>query len=328
MGFSVDSRPTSSRKLEVATAGRLDPLMLRRWIMVARKHHYVPKCYLKSWTGADGLLCEYRRPHEMVVARRKHPSETGWIDKLYTVDSLQGGRSDAIETEFFLRVDQGASNALDLLLNNRTDLNAEQHSDWTRFLMSLLHRHPAKIAELWKAALDRFQADMDGFSDLYEARRKPTDPATFEEFKALEGDKLVGGIFAGAIRRICNSQRIGTHINGMMSHVITLESNNRFLTSDRPLLLTGGLEDPDTALLMPIAPRKLFVATNGPHMSKALHDGLASGVVLHNINLSVVRQAYRYVYAICENDLPFVEANLGRDLPLPWEAPVGSPAAD
>ena len=29
------------------------------------KHHYLPVFYLKSWTGADGRLCEFSRPYTL-----------------------------------------------------------------------------------------------------------------------------------------------------------------------------------------------------------------------------------------------------------------------
>jgi hypothetical protein len=290
--------------------------------MSAVKHHYIPKCYLKAWTGADGMLCEYRRPHQSVVAKRRHPSETGWLDKLYTVRAFSAAEADLIETRFFAPVDQLAADVLDLFRRNKTDLTPAQKNGWTRFLMSLIHRHPANIERLWEMARERYHADIDAHAAEYESLKGPDDPATFEEFRLAGDDKMIGQLFAGVIRRICDSEGVGNQINGMHSHVVSLSGPRRFLTSDRPLIVTDGLQQPTATLMLPITPRKLFVATNAPAMNETLHVGLQSGAMIDLINVNVVRQAHQYVYAICENELEFVEANLKRDLPLTWRPPA------
>lgn len=53
------------------------------------KHHYVPQFYLAQWaTAADDRLCEYSRPYDEVKPKRRHPAETGYIDRLYELKGL------------------------------------------------------------------------------------------------------------------------------------------------------------------------------------------------------------------------------------------------
>lgn len=296
--------------------------------MPSKKHHYIPKCYLKAWTGADGLLCEYRRPFKDIAHKRRHPSETGWLDKLYSVDTLPADQNDLIETVFFARVDQSAADVLAKFLKGETELTQDQRSGWSRFLMSLLHRHPAQIKRLWKMSGEKYQAEMADLKDVYEEKKGLNDPATFEEFVETMGPSAVGELFSGLVKKICDSPRIGAHLNNMHAHIFELSGTHRFVTSDRPLLRTNGLGHEATALLMPISPRHLFVSTNEIATLEAIEKGLNQGNLVADINEWVVRQAYRSAYALCENSLQVMEQNLCSNQPLPWGDPLGNMETD
>ncbi len=286
--------------------------------MESRKHHYIPKCYLKAWTGADGWLCDYQRPHQAVAVARRHPSATGWIDGLYAAKSLRPEQVEVMEKEFFLRVDQEAADVLSQLRARRTDLSEKHQIGLTRFLMSLLHRHPARIEQLWVMAEEELSKPADIDPAEYLALKGAEDPPTAEEYLQRNKDAMRSVLFARVVQQICESDSIGNHLMKMSRRIVLPKARERLMTSDRPLLLTGGLADPGTVLLLPIAPHMLFVATNGPQGDAAIDALARRDALVGVVNEAVLRQAYRHGYGVCENHRPLAEANLGLGLPLPW----------
>jgi hypothetical protein len=295
--------------------------------MEVRKHHYVPRCYLKGWAGADDSLCEYRKPREKVVARRKHPSETGWIDRLYTLQDVDPDKRDVIEKIFFQRVDQDASNALDFLRSGQGHLPDDYQVGWTRFLLSLLHRHPSQIDHLREMAESAMWDGVEGLAEAYVEQRRPEDPPTIQEYRALHGNRLSTVLFAQVLQEVCSSEKVGNHLLRMNREVVTFTGGERLITSDRPLLWANGLGDQNCVLLLPIGPRRLFMATNGPKANEVLGSWAPGRAVVPILNALVARQAYRYVYGVCENHLPLVQKEMGQGLQSPWRNLIGQAPA-
>jgi hypothetical protein len=76
------------------------------------KHHHLPVFYLKRWVGDDGRLCQFSRPHLEVVAHRKYPSQTAYVERLYELPGLSLDKAQQIEQRFMQRVDSLAAEAL------------------------------------------------------------------------------------------------------------------------------------------------------------------------------------------------------------------------
>jgi hypothetical protein len=117
------------------------------------KHHYIPVFYLKRWADkdGDGRLCVYSRPYDRVKVNRKHPDATGYEYDLNAIRGADAETEGHLEGRFFLRADNDAARALDILQTGRCDLmDASVRSAWSRFLMTLLHRNPERVAE-WKS---------------------------------------------------------------------------------------------------------------------------------------------------------------------------------
>ena len=291
--------------------------------MEMQKHHYVPRCYLKGWAGADDLLCEYSRPFHKVIARRKHPSQTGWIDRLYTLKDVDPDKRDIIERVFFQRVDQDASDALDALRRGQSGLPDHLRVGWARFVMSLLHRHPTQIAHLREMAETAMWDGVELLAEAYSEQRRPGDPPTIQEYRELHGNALSTVLFAQVLQHSCNSEKIGNHLLNMNLEVVTFRDRDLLITSDRPLLWANGLGDANCVILLAIAPRRLFVATNGTK-AKEIFNALTGGrPVVPFVNWMIARQAHQYVYGVCENRLSMVEQHMGKGLPPPWRNLIG-----
>ena len=276
----------------------------------AHKHHYIPKCYLRQWTGADEMLCEYKRPHDRVVVRRVYPSQTGWTDRLYVVDALPPEHAAVLEQRFFARVDQDASDALKEFTSNRLLMTQRLRTGWSRFMMSLMQRHPGKVAELKRMARDEFIKSNDGDPHRkdYAAQRSPTDPETYEEYCALNFDKHVALVFADSLKTVCDLETAGQHLNNMDQRILTLQwTTKRFMTSDNPLIINKGLAHDDCFIMIPISPRKLFVASNVEKYTDQLLARFEDDSWVDRVNAQVIGQSYRTAHDICENQVEFAD---------------------
>ena len=135
----MKGRPTS----ESASPGCQPQL-----IAMPEKHHYIPVFYLKRWADkdGDGRLCVYSRPYDRVKANRKHPDATGYEDDLNAIRGADAETEGHLEGRFFLRADNDAARALDILETGRGDLmDARLRSAWSRFMTTLLHRNPERV---------------------------------------------------------------------------------------------------------------------------------------------------------------------------------------
>jgi hypothetical protein len=100
----------------------------------------------------------------------------------------------------------------------------------------------------------------------------------------------------------------------MICTIVSPPSSYPLLTSDRPIMMTNGLQDPDAHLTLPIGPRKLFIASNRQNIvdevANRKPDDLAAFV-----NDRVAKQARRFVIGLDDRQLRFVENRFGARLP-------------
>jgi Protein of unknown function (DUF4238) len=250
------------------------------------RHHYIPKFYLKQWMGSDGRLCEYSRPYKETKPSRKHPSGTGYVDGLYTIPGLPPEQSQFVEKSFMKAVDDWAARALAIMLRQNArshDLDARSKAAWARFLYSLIVRTPESII--------RMQQKLD--------EKPPQLPFPVQHF----------------LPDVINSERVITEIVSMRFSTANFENTRHsLLTSDRPVIMTWGLVEPDAHIAIPISPKKLFLATKSDETYTAIAS-MASDDLVEAVNYKVSEQAIKYVYGIDDRQLRFVSKRLGRMVP-------------
>ena len=151
-----------------------------------RKHHFIPACYLKQWAGADRQVCEYKRvlPGK-IVQHGRHPNATGYEFHLYSFEGLPDALAQSLETEFMQPVDTEADLALQKLLKaNSKPWNVRERSALTRFVLSLLYRHPEGVREIKEHMRNLLDAEIDGRREHYAQWRQPEHPPTLAEYVA------------------------------------------------------------------------------------------------------------------------------------------------
>jgi hypothetical protein len=269
--------------------------------MASNKHHYIPKCYLKPWTGADGELCEYQYLNERVVAKRRHPSATGWSPNLYSVYSLPEEHVDIIEKQIFGRIDQDAANALESLIAEKPLRAGREINGWSRFIMSLLFRNPDGLSEIKREVQARW-GEMEWSEEM-----QREDPESYADW--LQGEKSFhhGDLFVTAVKNVCDMAKIGQILNDMHKGTLQIRRPGfRFMTSDNPLFVSGGLGAPDAHIMLPLSPTKLYIAATDKAVTNQIVQRSDPQFITTFINNHVVSRAHKFAYGLCENHKPFV----------------------
>ena len=270
-------------------------------------NHYIPQTYLRRWAADDGKLCQHMCIRGRIVAKRVFPVETGYSVDLYTLPDLPPDKRHFVEHVLFKRVDQDAANGLDLFLGDdiNAGVSAEKITGWSRFLMSLLHRQPTIIASLKEAARVEFEgvipAMRAGWGDHPEH-----ETMTFNEYLEQNRAALAATSFANVLAKICNSANIGQHMNNMIKSVATLDGAKRFLTCDNPLTLFRPLSDDGAYILLPISPKKIFIAANNQGIVDRLFERLRDEDLVEQLNEAAISNAYQFVYDTHEDQTGLV----------------------
>ena len=262
------------------------------------RHHYIPVFYLKQWTGSDGRLCEYSRPYKQTRAKRKHPSATGYVDGLYSLSDVPPEQTQKIETQLMKNVDNWAAKTLSKLLQNGSksdQLDPRLALGWCRFLYSLIVRNPEslelasqKMASLGLEVLESVRED-------YPLLRAPTDPESFDEFKAKFALNPICIGAPHALPYLINSRRVAKEIASLIWVTRTVRNAKwTMLTSDRPIIMTNGLSRTDAHIVIPISPRMLFIASRNKETSDRINS-MTSNEIVETTNNKVAEQAIKYV---------------------------------
>lgn len=284
--------------------------------MYPRKHHYIPIFYLKQW-AQNGKICEFSRPHQDVKPMMKHPSAAGYEFDLYTIKGAAPSIAQSLETDFLKVVDQLASNALRALINKEVlNLNPDERSGWSRFIMSLLHRTPEKIQWLRAALLREADRNMLNAEEEYLSVREPSDPKNVADFIRQQPTLAYEATLNKLLYLIMDSQKVGSFICQMRWSVYTVNNNNyySFLTSDRPLIMTNGMAYSHSFLAIPLSPSHLFLATNNIENEQTIQN-ISHRELVKNMNNILCLQAAKYVYGSDDSQLRFVSNRLGRGKP-------------
>lgn len=282
------------------------------------RHHYIPVFYLKQWTGGDGRLCEYSRPYMETKVKRKHPAATAYVDNLYTVPGLRMEQTQFVEKQFMQTVDSGAAQAMTALLK-QTEPATENEPDWmrviywARFIYSLSLRNSEQIRAVQRSLDDgSFSVATATNEEIQRANetkskirvRKLGAPAQFLLPSLINSEP--------AIRAIADNMMWFTYHVGVAKQSV--------LTSDRPVIMTKGLDDPNAHLAMPISPTAIFFAVRSERSLKRI-NAMDTDELIAKVNAGVAMQAIKYVYGRDDSQLRFVENRLGKKMPTALLSP-------
>ena len=177
--------------------------------------------------------------------------------------------------------------------------------------MSLLHRHPARMALLRQAVELNMAETIESVREQYPSLKGEDDPESFEEYIATSRGRLQEGVLALLLPRIVDSQKVGNALTQMTWGVgVTQRTKFRFLTSDRPLMTSNGLGHRESFLVLPLSPQAYFIAARRRETIEAFRLSKPDDVIT-GVNHAVCLQAEEFVISQDESQTKFVDNRLG-----------------
>lgn len=261
-----------------------------------KRHHYIPRFYLKRWT-TDGRLWEYARRHRgSVCARQTATKGTGWQLDLYRIPGVQEDMAYEVERVFMAGIDGNAERVVHKLTMGRTvELSLNERRAFVRFLISLMLRTPEEVAKLL-AKVNRYLASRPTTTERAKARRMGQElPERFSEFSGL-GPHFPQQTTLQILQSLTDNTSISARLMLMNWNVIdTSKQRVRLLTSDRPIVMTNGIGRPNGHMILPLSPTHLFVAGASREVSSDIM-GMTRRNLVHQVNDQVSTQAVKFVY--------------------------------
>ncbi|MGH0004668.1 DUF4238 domain-containing protein [Pseudovibrio ascidiaceicola] len=263
-------------------------------------HHFIPSFYIKNWDRGDGQIYEFKRASYLTKPKHVGPKSTGYQTRLYEMKGFAPEHAQQVEERFFKPLDDKASKILNQMKAEQTtdNLSEKQRIDWARFLNSLRVRTPLDIDYWRKFYLSKLAQPVIEEELSYQEKRKLCAPITLAEAIKKEPIEVKEKVlFETYIRSIINNEVILKYIIDMQWHVIHLPKKlPSLITSDRPIIISGGLIDSSLTLSLPLTPKLLFAAFKRPRTDYAIQK-VNWNTVVQETNQDVIQAAVHYAYS-------------------------------
>jgi hypothetical protein len=278
-----------------------------------RKHHYLPEFYLRQWAAEGGQLVRFAARNDAeVTARRAFPAGVGYLRDLYRAPGVDVDEwaAQQLEWKFFQHLDNDAERALQIVLGNQPwKWDNTTRSNWTRFLLSFLHRTPRHVVALGMA-FERIYRD--GFPEIEEEYlkiRAEDMPDTLTEWLAVAPEHFVQRSLLGSLPDLIDNREVGQRIASLDWGVVDLaKANLSLLTSDNALVLYP-LAKEGAHVALPVSPTKLFFAAD-PQTWRDLRAMKARDIIIA-VNRLTVQRADEIVVAHNLSQARFIKSNFG-----------------
>lgn len=276
------------------------------------KHHYVAQHVLRRFCDPGGVLWTYDKEKNQIYAGT--PDSQARDKHFYSFLGGDGQKDSAtIEREVFGKIDGSGSAVIERMLK-RERLSSDQWNDFVNFAAAQMIRGPS-----------HFQRLIDAFSPILEESAKRMF-AHFKEFKdrvterlrAKMSDEKIDDFLASLERGevdvkanrgwivtifLQNLNTVAGDFYSMKWGILrTADSNEVFLLSDNPLVLTDigaggplplGTRNPNIEVTMPLDPKTVALA----RWDEGYGYGEIKKDYISTINQRTIEQAHRYVYA-------------------------------
>jgi len=273
-------------------------------LATSRKHHFLPVSYLSRWTNTKGLLQVVRRFGEKIHWSELPPAATAREIDLYSYSSnFEVADPAEIETTFFQKLDSRGAEILGKIECDK-DLSRTEVVQWCQYLLNFRTRSPDVVKTIRDGASEMFREHLAKDPEEYESAKPDDAPDTMEEYVEENHPGLIESIGVGQIPKIANSKAIADLMEFDMNVFNCEAVSYRLLCSDRPLVMTTGLQRPLCAVCLPISPTKMVVHAR---RSSGIIDNLQRrdvSEVVKRVNIDVISQAKSRVYAQKRSDAP------------------------
>jgi hypothetical protein len=152
--------------------------------------------------------------------------------------------------------------------------------------------------------------ELDKDPEEYHQLKQAPDPDTLVEWMRQNASHILDNFGKSVLPRLVNSKKLVEGLYNMKWSLVGIGSNNHsLLVSDRPLIRTGSMGDPDFLLIMPLAPRLAFFACNHVDVQRNIRNTKDKELV-KRMNESQVELAVKYLYGLDSSHRAFVEDRL------------------
>ncbi len=314
--------------------------------MRSKQHHYVPEFYLKSFaiqTGGnnEGNLWRFERGANLPIPI---PPRRAAVEMDYnTVVLATGEKTDAFE-KFLSSIETGVSSILpNAICTEARALDQMEREKLAFFIVISMLRVPesrkrinklrADMAEMLMQTAARVPGRFESLMEQIEARtgKKPeATPQQVREYILGRKYKIKVPSIVSLDMMFREAKELWPVVFHMEWNVLTVESDDLFLTSDNPVVYRnphargfwgGAFMDVGVELTFPISPRRCLVATHDAQLRQKaiacstpqeisrlisstpvkMTYGTASNVIAREINRRTVSSATRWVFSSTRN---------------------------
>jgi hypothetical protein len=262
---------------------------------LSKNHHYLPRCYLKSFTHNGRQLYIYDKKKDEIRAGNINNSFTLW--QRNTVTFPNGEKSDLLEKEY-ARIESESAYLFPKIINSTPKESAYDYTDMLQlsfFIAALFWRVPSIDSHVQKLIAQEGFANRR-FHIVYPEGWPETERKRFEtELLGLPVSQkfyhlmlIFEPYYGKNYSKFINDWKFYYHDPG------------RFFAGDNPII-TRSVTEPKAILdefVFPLAPNRVLVASNGEPLQIEKEWAL-------NVDLQLIKQSERYV---CSNDELFLRA--------------------
>lgn len=267
---------------------------------LSHRHHYVPQFYLDSWQHPDRLgIWVYRRdPSGVLRFYRRSTKAVGFANDLYMIkpDGLPlSYESDAVEIEFFQKIDTSASQVhKKLLASGITALTDIDRMVWAIFMNSLIERTPEKIDsynDLSKNVIENINSE---FQQKW--RNSYSWPELQSLFSSIDKKAATRNAVLSGLTSYILDRPVIEYFCQMLWQTVKLPDGlgEHFVSCDKPVIVNGVAGDtPIYVLSIALSPNLLLVMHK--KVDEFDHEFITTLATMHNYLMA--KQAKQYLFS-------------------------------
>ncbi len=209
----------------------------------------------------------------------------------------EGPPNPAMEQGFMSRLDDEAARAIKLLEKRlpKSKWEPRYRSAWSRYVWAQLIRTPSEIAQLKSLIKEPSENITPGLREAYEKNRPEGAPDSVDDYLANLDPHEVDRIIR-YLPRMMDNPRIGGFIQNMYWKVLDFEGTGiPLITSDRPVWMNPMFAESDPAIVLPISPTSLFVATQDNETMMRI-EARSLRQIAKEMNRASVQHAVTFVF--------------------------------
>ena len=189
-------------------------------------------------------------------------------------------------------------------------LTEEDQVNWLYFVVLFRWRDPDAISTLDIEGTKHLRSSLNEQPDEYNEIAEASDPPTLVEWTAQNFPGLIENFGKLKLPEMARHPVLAEKVQSMRWWLYNFrDQDNHLLIADRPCIFTTGLDDPDLIIILPLGPRKAFMATKNDHTSDILKQQRPKDLLIR-INESSLGQAQKYIWALDDSPRRFIANRL------------------